>query len=369
MLLAKETCSFRNARNNATLAGGFGAGMSAPQEVSRTDDRRHDLDALRAGAMLLGIALHASLSFFPVPWPVQDKRQHAWFGVFTAAIHGFRMPLFFLISGFFTMMLYRKRGMKSLLRQRATRILLPCVIGLVTVVPLGNRVSEWAIGSAARSARIEEESLVGAIRAGDRQAIQRFAENREETQRLDPQFGITPLGWAVLLGDVDTVSLLLTRGADVNQGNRDGSTPLHCAAFLGRHNIVEILLAHGANAKAQRHGGTGPAVHQCRRGSDRLYRPDPWTAALGHVRIGEQAWQGAAPVGEVVRSAAVPGGRSETSTGAVKANASPRTLSGIHQRGPFPSASGWYILPALPDEHLRSSLVPVVSLLVGGSLH
>jgi hypothetical protein len=27
--------------------------------------RRSDLDALRAGAMLLGIVLHASLSFFP----------------------------------------------------------------------------------------------------------------------------------------------------------------------------------------------------------------------------------------------------------------------------------------------------------------
>jgi peptidoglycan/LPS O-acetylase OafA/YrhL len=30
-------------------------------------DRRHDLDALRAIAMLLGIVLHAALSFAPIP--------------------------------------------------------------------------------------------------------------------------------------------------------------------------------------------------------------------------------------------------------------------------------------------------------------
>ncbi len=38
--------------------------------------RFHDLDALRAFAMLLGIVLHGALSFFPVPiWPAQDLQQ------------------------------------------------------------------------------------------------------------------------------------------------------------------------------------------------------------------------------------------------------------------------------------------------------
>ena len=35
--------------------------------------RRYDLDALRATAMLLGIVLHAGLSFTPFPWAVQDE--------------------------------------------------------------------------------------------------------------------------------------------------------------------------------------------------------------------------------------------------------------------------------------------------------
>ncbi len=36
--------------------------------------RRHHLDALRALAMLLGIALHGALSFVEFPWVVQDSQ-------------------------------------------------------------------------------------------------------------------------------------------------------------------------------------------------------------------------------------------------------------------------------------------------------
>jgi len=64
------------------------------------DPRRHDLDALRAFAMLLGIGLHSALSFFQVPWPVQDIHQHKFFGIFMQAVHGFRMPLFFSAERF-----------------------------------------------------------------------------------------------------------------------------------------------------------------------------------------------------------------------------------------------------------------------------
>lgn len=71
--------------------------------------RRHDLDALRAFAMLLGIGLHAMLSFLPGSRPVKDAHQNELYYLPFAAIHGFRMPLFFLISGFFTALLWRRR--------------------------------------------------------------------------------------------------------------------------------------------------------------------------------------------------------------------------------------------------------------------
>ncbi|MCB1129385.1 MAG: acyltransferase family protein, partial [Verrucomicrobiae bacterium] len=112
---------------------------SMPEPVARKEPaaRRHDLDALRAAAMLLGIAFHIGIGFAAgFPWLVQDARRSVGFLLFVDASHGFRMPLFFLISGFFTAMLWRKRGLKALLKHRFQRILLPCLLGLVTIVPL-----------------------------------------------------------------------------------------------------------------------------------------------------------------------------------------------------------------------------------------
>ena len=88
-------------------------------------ERRHDLDALRAIAMLLGIVLHAALSFSPIPWTVKDSQTSEVYSVLFAALHGFRMPLFFMLSGFFTAMLWRKRGLASLIKHRFKRIFLP----------------------------------------------------------------------------------------------------------------------------------------------------------------------------------------------------------------------------------------------------
>ena len=86
--------------------------------------RRHDLDALRAIAMLLGIALHVGLGYVP-GWIITDDadpqvlhKTSDGFQVMFNIIHGFRMPLFFLVSGFFTAMLWRKRGVTSLLKHR-----------------------------------------------------------------------------------------------------------------------------------------------------------------------------------------------------------------------------------------------------------
>lgn len=72
-----------------------------PVAHPQPDPRRHGLDALRAVAMLLSIALHASIAFKPVlgGWMIKDSETSGVFALFMAVIHGFRMPLFFLISG------------------------------------------------------------------------------------------------------------------------------------------------------------------------------------------------------------------------------------------------------------------------------
>ena len=103
--------------------------------------RFHELDALRAAAMLLGIVLHAFLFLIPQAWPIQHPDPPALL-YWTAlnAIHGFRMPVFFLLSGFFTAMLWERRGLRQLALHRAKRIALPLALGCITVIP----VNVWA---------------------------------------------------------------------------------------------------------------------------------------------------------------------------------------------------------------------------------
>ena len=111
-------------------------------QAGTSTKRFHDLDALRGFAMLLGILLHAGVFLVPVEyWPVHEAwawetapeaNVYAWI---LSVIHGFRMPLFFLLSGFFTAMLWQSRGLWRLRRHRLKRLGVPLAAGMFTVVP------------------------------------------------------------------------------------------------------------------------------------------------------------------------------------------------------------------------------------------
>lgn len=100
--------------------------MSLPQ--NRTSEtapcgRLHGLDALRGGALLLGVVLHGSLSYQPtVIWPFPDEQTSPWATVIFFAIHLFRMTTFFLIAGLFAHMLLQQRGLWGFIRDRLGRI-------------------------------------------------------------------------------------------------------------------------------------------------------------------------------------------------------------------------------------------------------
>lgn len=113
-------------------------GPAASPGTRSPGTRRHDLDALRGAVMLLGIALHSALPFFSTIWPVPDPSASTdnYFDEFVQAIHGFRMQLFFVLSGFFTAMLLHRRGLRALLAHRSKRVLVPLLVGAVTIVPL-----------------------------------------------------------------------------------------------------------------------------------------------------------------------------------------------------------------------------------------
>ena len=221
--------------------------------------RRHDLDALRAAAMLLGIVLHAGLSFTPFPWPVQDTRQSESYGLLFAAIHGFRMPVFFLLSGFFTAMLWRRRGLRSLLSHRFRRVFLPFLLALVTILPAVNWISGRAMASAFEAgAAAAGDGIWRAAREGDLAGLEGHLQEGAGIDDIDPVFGVTPLMWAALDGRLQAAEWLLANGADVHGRGRDGATPLHGAAFLGRTEVAALLLRHGADPAARNHKGETP---------------------------------------------------------------------------------------------------------------
>ena len=155
---------------------------------SKTIARRHDLDALRAVAMLLGIVLHGLMPFMPGLSVIRDTQTAGWVWILFLGIHGFRMPLFFLVSGFFTAMLWHKRGVQSMLRQRSVRILLPCLLGTVTIVPLDTYVGRWAtnygkrIAEKKQSAESKEkpDNLYDAIRRSDFLTVKSFLDKKKK---------------------------------------------------------------------------------------------------------------------------------------------------------------------------------------------
>ncbi|MEO2017240.1 MAG: acyltransferase family protein [Fuerstiella sp.] len=230
--------------------------LAPPSQTTRFS-RRHDLDALRAIAMLLGIVLHAALSFAPIPWTVKDSQQSEfYFGLF-ACLHGFRMPLFFMLSGFFTAMLWRKRGLRALFEQRLKRIALPLFIGCLTIVP-----AMWAVSyfvSRPSSAKSQNPAVWEAVVADDTDRLRTAIESSEiEVDAVSPDSGASLLTVAVFLGHTEMVEMLLDAEADVNQRNRDQGTALHSAAFVGRAEEAAILLRAGADADALDGNGQTP---------------------------------------------------------------------------------------------------------------
>ena len=107
--------------------------------------------------MLLGIVLHATSAYRGVKAPVTDvfSSPDLIFDEVFHAIHGFRMQLFFLISGFFTMLLQQRLGWGGMLRQRAVRIALPLAVGTVTIV----RLTRWTKVELASQAWLDRQNV------------------------------------------------------------------------------------------------------------------------------------------------------------------------------------------------------------------
>lgn len=116
-----------------------------------TAERRwHGLDALRAAMMLLGVLLHVACSYqlgtAEDGWPYRDPQQSLGATVLVLSVHLFRMPLFFVLGGFFGALLMAKRGPRVFAHQRLYRLGVPLGVGVLTVVPLLGLAFTYAHG-------------------------------------------------------------------------------------------------------------------------------------------------------------------------------------------------------------------------------
>jgi glucan biosynthesis protein C len=99
--------------------------------------RYHSLDFLRGSMMLLGIVFHCAIAYDNTTaaayknWPTSEV-----LGFVVVGSHGFRMPIFFVLAGFFAALLFSRRTTPGFVSNRATRIGIPLVTGWAVLSPI-----------------------------------------------------------------------------------------------------------------------------------------------------------------------------------------------------------------------------------------
>jgi glucan biosynthesis protein C len=128
----------------------------------QTHERHHDFDNLRAVAMLAGVLFHAALAYSPLAHPVfptADRQNAAIVDQVIWLLHLVRMPLFFLLAGYFTALQVERHGFGGMVRQRALRIGVP----LLLFAPLVHASLSWLTLHAAATA-LEPSPLLAWLR-------------------------------------------------------------------------------------------------------------------------------------------------------------------------------------------------------------
>ena len=117
--------------------------------------------------MLLGLVIHSAAAYTSNPdrtaWPFQDPHNYVAFDLLALFIHIFRMPVFFVMAGFFAALLYERDGARGFVRNRTRRVLLPLLVFLPTVMPLvglGFVFALWRVGAQMPGADLPRPSLL-----------------------------------------------------------------------------------------------------------------------------------------------------------------------------------------------------------------
>jgi len=100
--------------------------------TKKTQQREYFFDSIRAYLMLLGVPFHVSLIYSTQSWSVNSPAPSEWLTLLNDFIHAFRMQVFFVISGYFSYMLFLRYSPQHWLKMRLERVGIP----MLAAIPL-----------------------------------------------------------------------------------------------------------------------------------------------------------------------------------------------------------------------------------------
>lgn len=112
------------------------------------------------------------------------------------------------------------------------------------------RKGDCVMGNVNAKNRHGHTALMDAAKAGDLDAVtDLLARGADITARSEKNK--TALHYAAANGHVDVVKLLISKGAEIDPRDRDGHTPLMLAAIYGCNHTVQALVQAGADVNSK----------------------------------------------------------------------------------------------------------------------
>jgi glucans biosynthesis protein C len=115
-------------------AATVGSPISMPPSV-QVSPRIHYFDWLRAIAVLGVVIYHALLPFAKDGWFIRNAERSELLSAIVQLLETFGLPILFLLAGASARFALQSRPVRAFLKERATRLLVPFVVGTVLLTP------------------------------------------------------------------------------------------------------------------------------------------------------------------------------------------------------------------------------------------